>query len=472
MRQAKSKRVTPIEVAIRQSGGTYTECAGVLALWRLWQEMEVADLLKEAGIHYGKEKEKAPGLSFAATIGPLVGASSDRRIAQRFGGEPSPEGIERDELLSQLVQESFSQRTLNRFMSKERHGWREFHQARVEWLQRQPGLKAEAEGVVIVDDYPIPKPYAEKMEYLSRIRDQNQNRTVPGFQVVHLYYHHPQRPNYSLYAQPWRPTSATGETKPKPSGAVRPARPDEEQSRLDIALAAVRDFLPLLADYGAVIFDSWYTARWLGHALTQLDVRWIGVAESSQKFELTQTGDYLAVPAILERFWEQCRPLDGSGSTLAVAIEALVRPDRYTKVAQEVQLVLARAEGSSLDDEEPDYYLLICNQPTWSAQQIVSSFQCRPEIELAHRQGKQWQGWVDFQHRRWPCLQAYLAFALLRSLLLTLLIFWQADLAPFSMRELITHAIQSVAFLLERASGLVIYLARGQPAARRCLAFA
>ena len=90
MSQNKKKRgETEIEIIMRQTGGSYTKCAGVLALWRLWQRMDVASLLAEADISYGKEENKAPSLSFAKTVGPLVGAASDRRIAQRFGGEAS-----------------------------------------------------------------------------------------------------------------------------------------------------------------------------------------------------------------------------------------------------------------------------------------------------------------------------------------------------------------------------------------------
>jgi hypothetical protein len=465
MSQKKKKRAkTQIEVIMRQTGGSYTKCAGVLALWRLWQRLDVASLLAEAEISYGKEENKASSLSFAKTVGPLVGAASDRRIAQRFGGEASPEGIEKDALLSQMVKHHFDQRTLNRFVAQERHQWRRFHQARVRWLQRQPELKAAAEGVVILDDWPIAKPYAEAMESLSQIRDQNQNRYVSGFQVVHLYYHHPQRPDYSLYVEPWKETSKTGETNVKPSGAYRPAHENEERSRLDIALDAVRDFVPLLADYQAVVFDSWYTARWLGHALTESDVRWIGVAESSQKFELAQTGEYLAVPDILERFWDQCQAVATPEPALAVAIPALIRPDFHTKVAQPVQLVLTRGKDSALDDDEPDYYLLICNQLEWSAPKIATLFSYRSQIEPAHRQGKQLEGWVDFQYQRWSCFLAHLAFSWLRSLLLLLLQLWHEGLATFSVRELIQHFIQSVASLSQRSETLVVYLARGQPA--------
>lgn len=464
MSQNKKKTTeTQIELIIRQSGGTYTKCAGVLALWRLWQRMDVAGLLAEADIRYGKEENKAPTLSFAKTVGPLVGATSDRRVAQRFSGEPSPKGVEQDALLMQLADQSFDQRTLNRFVSHERHQWRRFHQARVRWLQRQPGLKAEAEGVVILDDWPIPKPYAKEMESLSKIRDQNQDRFVSGFQVVHLYYHHPHRPDYSLYVEPWKKTSATGETKAKPGSARRPAQEDEERNRLDIGLDAVRDFLPLLADYQAVVFDSWYTARWLGHAFTQLDVPWVGVAESTQKFELTKTDDYLTVSEILEQFWDECQPVATEEPACAVTIPAIIRPDRYTKAAQPVQLVLTRAEGSSLGEDEPDYYLLICNQLDWSAEKIATLFDARSQIEVAHRQGKQFEGWVDFEYRRWSCFQAHLAFALLRSLLLSLLQLWHDELAPFSIRELITHFIQSVATVMMRSDKLIVYLARGQP---------
>lgn len=160
--------------------------------------------------------------------------------------------------------------------------------------------------------------------------------------------------------------------------------------------------------------------------------------------------------------------MDTEEPACAVAIEAIIRPDRYTKVAQPVQLVLTRAEDSSLDDEEPDYYLLICNQLDWSAEKIATLFDVRSKIEPIHRQGKQFEGWVDFQYQRWSCIQAHLALALLRSLLLILLQLEDDELASFSIRELITHVIQSVAEIDADSEKLVVYRARGQPSLESC----
>ena len=58
-----------------------------------------------------------------------------------------------------------------------------------------------------------------------------------GYLIVHLYYYHPHRAGYSLFMEPWRKTSATGETKAKT--ARRRAIPGEEFSRLDIGLQAI-----------------------------------------------------------------------------------------------------------------------------------------------------------------------------------------------------------------------------------------
>lgn len=468
---------TQIELVISENGGASTKFAGVLELWRLWQQLGVNDWLAEAGIRYGDQENKATTLSFAAMVGPLVNATSDRRIAQVFGQEPSPENVKADGLLRELVQHPFSQRTLNRFMAHQRHRWQAFHQARVRWLQQQADLKAWADGVVIVDDLPIPKPYAEEMEGLTLIRDQNLERFVSGYQAVHLYYHHAWRPDYSLYLEMWKPTSQMGESKPKPERAFRPARADEQRNRLDIALDSLRHFLPLLPAYKAVLFDSWYTARWLGHELNQMGVPWIGVAESSQKFELADSGDYLSVAAIAERYWDQCHLLETDEPVQAVAIPALIRPDNYVKVSQPVLLVLTREvdqdptrQRAEDEDAAVEFTLLICNQRQWSAKEIVSLFQCRPQVEPAHRQGKQQEAWADFQYRRWECMVAYLAFALLRSLFLILLQLRRDGLDTFSVETIITHAIQSVAVIKSiSANHLRLCFPRGQPAAQRCL---
>ena len=441
----------------------YTGYAGTLALRRVWHQLDVDAVLQESAIHYGKGKDKAPAMSFALAVGPLVEAGSIRRIAQRFGGEASQQRVEEDPLLSQIVRRHFDQRTLDRFVNTERFSWLRFQQALVRQLQRFTSTVAADGGVVIVDDFPIPKPYAEAMAYLSNIWDNNQQRLVRGYTVVHLYYHHPTRPDYSLYIEPWRKTSAMGETKQKPRRALRPARPGEQLSKMDMAHQALAEILPLLPACEAVLFDRWYTARWFGHALTEMGAAWIGECNSLQKFEVF--GDYLSVPQIIERFQAEQIELPGLAGFAAVAMPALLRSDRYTKVDQAVLLVLlTRTIGA-----EEHTSLLICNRRQWSALKVVTLYRYRVTIEQCHRQGKQFAGWADFQTRSWPALQAHFAFALLRSLLLALLIAWSKPLQAFSLRRIIAFGIRCIGRIARRSrEHITLYLPRGQPLVHAC----
>jgi hypothetical protein len=437
--------IEQVQVCVTDQVEQYTQYAGTLALADVWRWMGVPQVFARAGIRYGTQDDRAPEFGFVLTTGPLLRATSIRRIAQRFGGEPSKESLEADELLRCLVSQSPKQRQLSRFVNTERYEWEEFHHQRVRQLQRIPMFAPHRKGVIIVDDFPLPKPYAKEMTYLTSIWDNNLKRSVPGYAVVHLYYHHPHRPGYSLYAEPWLKTSMDGSTTPKPKEARRRAKPGEERSKLDIALDALEAFLPEVESYEAVVFDSWYTARWFCCALTHQDVPWIGDASANQKFEVGS--HYLTVPEIFAAYRTRKRRVKGCKRRVqAVAIPAVMRKDQYTKEDQPVMLVLVTGLTKPRDKDK-GYKILVCNQLHWTVRRILRVFGCRPRIEQVHRDGKQHAGWNDFHTRSLDALKCHCALALLRSDLLTLLGIWFPPCAEYSLAEVNEHVIAHVARL-------------------------
>jgi len=420
-----------------------TRYAGVLTVEQVWQHFGVPDLLESAGIHYGASAEAAAEMSLMLTVQPWVDAPSTRKVAQRFGGEPAPDDLEADPLLSRILSGRYDQRTLSRFVNTSRYDWPAFNRARVRHLQRQPGFAPHPKGVIIVDDFPLPKPYAAAMEYLTPIWDNNLKHQVTGYAVVHLYYHHPHRPGYSLYVEPWLKTSRTGESEPRT--ARRAAREGEERSKLDIALDALKQVLPEVETFEAVLFDCWYTARWFCHELTQLGAPWIGEAGANEKFQIGQR--YLSVPEIFYHYRTRQRRVKGvKKGVRAVALQAIIPPDRYTRQAQPVQLVLVTGL-SKKRDRDKGYKLLVTNQLTWTTRHILRLFSCRPAIEQSHREGKQYAGWNDFHTRSLPALQCHLAMCLLRTTLLSLLRRWVQPWNDYSSGEIIDHGIGQTAIL-------------------------
>ncbi|MEZ4834933.1 MAG: hypothetical protein R2873_23595, partial [Caldilineaceae bacterium] len=222
-----------IQVEVIDEKPLVTRYAGALAWQKVWTYFDVASVLSESEITYGQDRDAARDMMFGMSLGRLVNAHSGRRIAQRFGGEASQEGMERDELLAELVEEPFSQRQLSRFMNTKRYDWERFNYVRLQQLQTIPGYAPDEKGMLILDDLPLAKPYAKNMEYLQPVWDNNLKRTVMGYSAVHLRYHHPHRPDYSLHLEPWRKTSATGEAKSKKQ-ARRRATEGEERNKLDI----------------------------------------------------------------------------------------------------------------------------------------------------------------------------------------------------------------------------------------------
>lgn len=451
------------QVRIRLGNERHTGYAGAVALHKGWQRLDIAELLAASGIRYGQGEDKASSFVFALTLGPLVRANSVYKVAQRFGGEPSEGQAEADGLLQHLVRHRADQRTLSRFVNQSRHAWSDFRLACLAQMQERAETRMQRGGVLIVDDFPVPKPYAKEMAYLERVWDANQEREVPGYSVVHCYYHHPAGPSYSLALEPWRKTSRTGETQAKPPHAHRRARAGEERSKLDIALDHLQQLRPWLGVQTPVIFDGWYFARWFVAALTQLGLTWITQAGVQRKF---QVGDaYLTVPELIERYQDRLQPYRVAGKSVrAYALPAFLPPDKYTHQPQAVQLVFV--QGLWPYEAKERTRILVCNQLDWPLERILTVFSYRSAIEQAHRTGKQHAGWTEFHSRSWASQQAHWLCAWLRSLLLLWLTRASPSLRPFSLVQLIQLGIQASARWVQasaRSSAPTLYLARGQP---------
>ena len=457
-----------VSVCVAGEAEPHTAYAGAIVVKEAWQQLQVPGLLREAGIRYGKEADLAADISFSLVMGPLVRARSMRKTAQRFGGEADPKGVERDGLLPHLLDQRCSQRQLSRFVNQKRHDWYAFQRQRVRRLQELPDFAPHPKGVLIIDDFPLSKPYAEKMAYLTPIYDSNLKRKVPGYQVVHLYYHHPSRRSYSLHLEPWLKTSASGETQSKPRNARRRVEPGEERSKLDIALEALELYLLQVQPLEVVLFDNWYTAHWFCDALTELELAWIGEASRNHKFQIGC--HYLSVPEIYTHFRSRLKRIKGHKKRIrAVAIRAVVRADNSVPHDQPVTLVLVTGLHRSRNDDKP-YRLLICNRPNWTSNRIVRLFSHRFRIELVHRHGKQEAGWNAFHTRSLPALLCHLALCLVRSDLLHLMRIGQPSLACLSMLEMLDHVIAGTARLSFdfRRSRLYLHLGTDNPIIHYC----
>ena len=432
------------ELTVDEEADLQTEYAGSVLLKQIWDAFDMPKVLAETGIQYDGTVRKASEMAFMLSIQPWVRSDSQRRVTQRFGGEPSAEDLEADALLGELLSQRYSQRTLNRFSNTERYDWDALNRARLAQLQEQSCFALHRKGVLIIDDLPLPKPYAKDMKHLTSIWDNNVKHTVPGYAVVHLYYYHPKRPGYSLHLEPWLKTTATGEARSK-RGARRRAREGEERNKMDIALDAVEAHLETVSQLEAVVFDTWYTARWFCAELSQLGVAWVGEVGTTNDFEVN--GRKLSVPEIYERYRSQMRHVNGFGKDVrAVALSATWRADRYTKTSQSVQVLLI--EGLTKEREnDKGYDFVVTNQVTWTTRHIVRVFSYRPKIEPVHREGKQHAGWNDFHTRRLTALRCHLTICLLRSMLLMLLTCMPA-LRAYSLDQLAEHVLACPATLI------------------------
>lgn len=430
---AIQKCTTPYEVDT--STDQFSRYGGILAWQECYERLGVKKILNQAGIHYGIDENKAPEMNYLLTTAPFVNATSQRRVSQRFGGEASEN--EKDELLQQQMKHTINQRCLNRFVNTARYDWLTMQQARIKHIQQRPRCKGNRKGVVILDDWPLLKPFADKMPYLSPIWDNNLKCSLLGYAIVHLYYHHPRLQSYSLGMYPWLKTSLTGETLSK-NKARRPAREGEEMSKLDIALMLVTRLLASIS-FSALVFDSWYTVRWLLHEFTQAGHAWIGDASANQKFVVD--GQYFTVPEIFETYRHRLQRVPGQKRRVkATQLQAQIKPDSYTKVTQSVQLVLVTGLHEPRDNDK-GYKVLVCNRCYWATKRIVRLFSYRPTIEAVHRHGKQDAGWNDFHARSVPALLCHLTVCMLRCDVLSLLQRETPAVSHWSFRQVIDHLI-------------------------------
>jgi hypothetical protein len=445
-----------IQIQVSDAVEEHTAYAGLLSVQKVWQRLGVSELLDKADIHYGCEGDQAEEMSFVLTVGPFVGATSVTKAAQRFGGEPSPHGQEVDPLLKQMLACAPSQRKLSRFTSTNRYEWAVFQEQRLKRLLDMPAFSPRRKGVILLDDYPLARPYAEKMAYLSPIKDSTLKRTVMGYAIVHLYYDLPGSGGYSLYVEPWLKTSKTGETVPKPRSAFRRAKEGEERSKLDMALDALERYLPIVQHYEALVMDSWYTVRWFCATLSDMTVPWVGEAGEDRKFLVA--GHKLWVKEIAQFYRKRKKRIKGLGRRRrvhAVAIPAIWPKDRFTPIDQPVLLVLVTGLNRARADDK-GYKLLVCNQMHWTAKHIVRLFARRPRIEQKHRDGKQHGGWKDYHSRSLQALLCHLALGLLRMDLLRLCWLYYPIAATYSLAQMIDHLLRYVALLTcMPASGLV-----------------
>jgi len=437
-----------VQVQVSDTVEGHTAYAGMISMFKVWQRFGVSEMLDKADIHYGCEGDQAEEMSFVLTVEPFVGATSVTKAAQRFGGEPSPHGQEADLLLKHMLGHPPRQRTLSRFASTKRYDWASFQEQRLRRMVNMPAFRPRRKGVILLDDYPLAKPYAENMAYLSPIKDSTLKRTVMGYNIVHLYYDLPGPGGYSLYAEPWLKTSKEGETVSKPRHAARRAQEGEERSKLDIALEVLERYLAIVQYYEALLMDSWYTVRWFCAALTEMGVPWIGEAGEDRKFLVA--GRKLWVKEIAQCYRKRKKRIKGLGRrrrVYAVAIPAIWPKDRFTPIDQPVLLVLVTGLNRSRANDK-GYKLLVCNQVHWTAKHIIRLFSRRPHIEQTHRDGKQHGGWVDYHSRSQQALLCHLALGLLRMDLLRLCRLWYPVAATYSLAQMIDHLLRYVAPLI------------------------
>lgn len=102
---------TAIPYAVDARSDELSRYGGIPAFKQSWQALQGNTVLQQANIHYGQGVDKVADLSFLLLSAPFVNATSQRKVAQRFGGEGA--GPEVDPLLVQQTETAIRRLSVN-----------------------------------------------------------------------------------------------------------------------------------------------------------------------------------------------------------------------------------------------------------------------------------------------------------------------------------------------------------------------
>jgi putative transposase len=141
--------------------------------------------------------------------------------------------------------------------------------AEVLWHESQTQVELE-QGVLIIDDSTLDKPYARKMELVTRHWSGKHHRVVPGINLVTLLWTDGERHipcDYRVYAK-----TQDGLTK-------------NDHFQQMVKSAQVRGFQPK-----CVLFDSWYSGLENLKLVRELGWRWLTQLKANRLVNLNRTG--------------------------------------------------------------------------------------------------------------------------------------------------------------------------------------
>lgn len=406
----------------------HTRFGGVPFFLRVWEICRMDRQLRELGIV--KRGHPAALLTFAYVLGGLLGGRCLRQLSQRWRGD----GYLRDEVAEgrRLGPHDFS-RLLARFE------FRSLLDAVVGQLQRwDHTVTSPSRGILILDDTPVEK-FGNSMEGAHSVYDHAKRRFVWGYPLVNLVY----QSKHISY-----PVGFRIQTKNR-----RGRKPKLKGTKTRLAMELVSDAARQGLDVRAVVFDPAYCAKRLLRHLDRLGYHWVSRLQSNRVVEID--GKRLSVKQLArKRSWFRHDPVRG--------VRYISRQGYLNGYELPVQVVVIRTPGVG-------YQVLVSSLIETPWQEIFSLYERRFEVEVFHRDVKQYLGLAHFRYRDLRRIRNHVALVYVRYLLLVLLRLVFPELDQFSWQRIKRRVLRTVQQLHVHRASLRILLPPEAPLFRKLL---
>jgi hypothetical protein len=416
----------------------HTKYGGILTVREAWDWLNVNQIQAKAGVQWGGEPPEVLGFTYAT--GPLVGAFTMKAIAKKFGPDS------KDALLAALFKRHPNWYTYRRYLADWRFNWYGFTQTVAETLFTRSLIAPTASGQMILDDIIVPKWYAEKMEYLTDLKDPCTGHIGPGYDIINLAYVDTNKFLPLAFRFRIKSQKELAPSFKRPKG--EPSHDPEVQNKLDLALVMLRWIVKTGLPTPYLVFDGWWSVFWFLHELKALGLWWIGKIRHDRRVcrldgQIGTVGEFAAhiplyhIPQLgvdAAAYWGHLLPpaYDQKRSPL---------PAKFVVVRH---LREGDDESGETQQEASKLKTLITGQRQLTIFEIVSRYLGRWPIEVFHRDDKQYLGLGQFQMRSFQEICGHIAHVYLLHVLLTIVRLRNPWLTKLAICQLIEDFIQVV----------------------------
>lgn len=383
-----------------------TEFAGVPLFHRVWEICRVDEQLQRLQIV--KRGHPATLLTFSYVLGCLLGSRCLRQLTDRW---------RTDEYLREQVAEGrrFGAHDWSRLLA--RFDFTPLLQALVEHLQSWDCTATDgSRGVLILDDTPLEK-FGRKMQGAHSVYDHAKRHFVWGYPLVNLIY----QAKRIVYPVGFRLQSKRRTGR----------KPKIKRTKIVLAMQLLKEAAQRGLNVRAVVFDPAYCAVKLLRHLDDIGYHWVTRLASNRVVEID--GERMSAKQLArKRSWFRVDPVRN--------VQFISRQGYLLNYALPVQFVVVRTPGVGTQ-------VLVTSLIETPWQEIFSLYGRRFDIEVFHRDAKQYIGLADFRYRDLRRINNHIALSYIRYTLLALMRIVFPEIEDLSCQQIKRRVLRRIQLL-------------------------